>query len=78
MAIIIITHHERLLEFNRPQQTHVMLAGRIVENGDARLAHELHDQGYAGVRARHPDVAAEEQEEAAAKKSQEAVAAIKA
>ena len=37
-----------------------MLAGRVVENGDASLAHELHDQGYAGVRARHPDVAAEE------------------
>jgi Fe-S cluster assembly ATP-binding protein len=75
MAIIIITHHERLLEYNKPQQTHVMLAGRIVENGDERLAHELHDQGYAGVRARHPDVAAEEQEAAAAKKPVEAIAA---
>jgi Fe-S cluster assembly ATP-binding protein len=75
MAIIIITHHERLLEFNKPQQTHVMLAGRIVENGDARLAHELHDQGYAGVRARHPDIAAEEEEAAAAKKPEEVVAA---
>src|ERR1051326_4278155 len=40
MAIIIITHHERLLEFNRPQQTHVMLAGRVVQHGDARTAHE--------------------------------------
>lgn len=68
MAIIIITHHERLLEINKPQQTHVMLAGRVVENGDAGLAHELHDQGYAGIRARHPDVAAEELEEAAARK----------
>ncbi|RPI82305.1 MAG: Fe-S cluster assembly ATPase SufC, partial [Planctomycetaceae bacterium] len=66
MAIIIITHHERLLEFNRPQHTHVMLAGRVVERGDAALAHELHDQGYAGVRLRHPDAAAEEQEAAAA------------
>lgn len=75
MAIIIITHHERLLEINKPQQTHVMLAGRIVENGDARLAHELHDQGYAGVRARHPDIAAEEEEAAAAKKPEDAVAA---
>jgi len=74
MAIVIITHHERLLEFNIPQQTHVMLAGRIVEDGDASLAHELHDQGYAGIRARHPDVAAEEQEEAAAKKPAAAVA----
>ena len=75
MAIIIITHHERLLEINKPQQTHVMLAGRIVENGDARLAHELHDQGYAGVRSRHPDVAAEEQEATAAKKPEEVIAA---
>jgi len=74
MAIIIITHHERLLEFNKPQQTHVMLAGRIVESGDASLAHELHDQGYAGIRSRHPDVAAEEQEEAAARKPGEPVA----
>jgi Fe-S cluster assembly ATP-binding protein len=61
MAIIIITHHERLLEFNRPQHTHVLLAGRVVERGDARLAHELHDQGYTGVRQRHPEAAAEEQ-----------------
>jgi Fe-S cluster assembly ATP-binding protein len=66
MAIIIITHHERLLEFNRPQFTHVMLAGRIVEQGDASLAHELHDRGYAGVRERHPAEAAEENEPAAA------------
>jgi Fe-S cluster assembly ATP-binding protein len=63
MAIIIITHHDRLLEFNRPQHTHVMLAGRIVERGDASLARELHDQGYTGVRGRHPDVAAEENAE---------------
>src|SRR5579872_2024498 len=75
MAIVIITYHERLLEFNIPQQTHVMLAGRIVENGDARLAHELHDQGYAGVRGRHPDVAAEEEEEVSAQKPAETAAA---
>jgi len=77
MAIIIITHHERLLEFNKPQQTHVMLAGRVVENGDYQLAHELHDQGYAGVRSRHPDIAAEEEQEAAAQKPA-AIAAAKA
>ncbi len=60
MGVLIITHHERLLEFNRPQFTHVMLAGRIVETGDASLAHELHAHGYTAVRERHPDVAAEE------------------
>jgi Fe-S cluster assembly ATP-binding protein len=73
MAIIIITHHERLLEFNRPQHTHVLLAGRVVERGDARLAHELHDQGYTGVRQRHPDAAAEEQAAADAANRQPAL-----
>jgi Fe-S cluster assembly ATP-binding protein len=59
MGVLIITHHERLLEFNPPQFTHVMLGGRIVEVGDAALAHELHANGYASVRERHPDAAAD-------------------
>jgi Fe-S cluster assembly ATP-binding protein len=59
MGVLIITHHERLLEFNVPQFTHVMLGGRIVETGDAALAHELHANGYATVRARHPEEDAE-------------------
>lgn len=63
MGTLIITHHERLLEYNIPQFTHVMLAGRIVETGDAQLAHELHNHGYAQVRQRHPAEAAEEQEQ---------------
>lgn len=62
MGVLIITHHERLLEYNVPQFTHVMLAGRIVETGGPELAHELHNHGYAGVRERHPLEAAEEQE----------------
>ena len=59
MGVLISTHHERLLEFNCPQFTHVMLGGRIVETGDAALAHELHANGYATVRARHPEEDAE-------------------
>ena len=66
MGVLIITHHERLLEFNVPQFTHVMLAGQIVETGDAALAHELHSNGYKSVRERHPEAAAEESEEVAA------------
>jgi Fe-S cluster assembly ATP-binding protein len=60
MGVLIITHHERLLVFNKPQQTHVLLAGRIVETGDAELARQLHSSGYAAVRERHPDAAAQE------------------
>jgi Fe-S cluster assembly ATP-binding protein len=75
MGSLIITHHERLLEYNVPQFTHVMLAGKIVETGDAALAHELHNHGYAAIRQRHPAEAAEEEErQAKAKKAEPAVA----
>jgi len=63
MGVLIITHHERLLEFNKPQFTHVMLAGKIVETGDASLAAELHANGYATIRERHPEEAAEQSSE---------------
>lgn len=66
MGVLIITHHERLLEFNHPQFTHVMLGGRIVETGDASLAHELHANGYASIRERHPTEAAAHVESAPA------------
>lgn len=73
MGVLIITHHERLLEFNKPHYTHVMLAGRIVETGDASLAHELHANGYATVRERHP-AEAEEEKTATEKRSAEKAA----
>lgn len=68
MGVLIITHHERLLEYNPPKFTHVMLGGRIVETGDASLAEDLHNNGYATVRERHPEAAADnaKAEEAAA------------
>jgi Fe-S cluster assembly ATP-binding protein len=76
MGVLIITHHERLLVFNKPQQTHVILAGRIVETGDAELARQLHSSGYAAVRERHPDVA--ELEKLALEKSANRTAGPKA
>jgi len=60
MGILIITHHEQLLEHNIPLQTHVMLGGRIVESGGPELARELHKLGYERIRAAYPDAAAAE------------------
>ncbi|NUQ63906.1 MAG: Fe-S cluster assembly ATPase SufC [Pirellulales bacterium] len=60
MGILIITHHEQLLEHNHPDFTHVMLGGRIVETGGPELAAELHKQGYDRIRASYPEAAAEE------------------
>jgi Fe-S cluster assembly ATP-binding protein len=55
MGILIITHHDKLLEHNRPDYTHVILRGRIVESGGPELAARLHREGYDAVRAAHPE-----------------------
>ncbi|MBL9124052.1 MAG: Fe-S cluster assembly ATPase SufC [Planctomycetaceae bacterium] len=73
MGILIITHHDKLLEHNRPQYTHVMLGGRIVETGGPELAEELHQRGYDRIRAAYPEAAAEE---AAMSKSENAAAQL--
>ena len=62
MGILIITHHDKLLENNTPDFTHVMLGGRIVETGGVDLAKELYTEGYDRIRADHPDAAKLEEE----------------
>jgi Fe-S cluster assembly ATP-binding protein len=59
MGLLIITHHDKLLEHNVPDKTHVMLGGRIVETGGPELARELHQQGYDRIRAAYPEAAAD-------------------
>jgi Fe-S cluster assembly ATP-binding protein len=61
MGLLIITHHDKLLEHNPPDFTHVMLGGRIVETGGPDLARELHDQGYERIRRQYPDADAANQ-----------------
>ena len=58
MGLLIITHHDKLLEHNPPDFTHVILGGRIVETGGIELAHELHAQGYDRIRRTYPDAEA--------------------
>jgi Fe-S cluster assembly ATP-binding protein len=74
MGILIITHHDRLLEHNTPDFTHVMLGGRIVESGSVELARELYTEGYDRIRAEHPEDAAVEKEMTAADKKTAGVA----
>lgn len=65
MGILIITHHDKLLDNNTPDFTHVMLGGRIVETGGVELARELYTEGYDRIRAAHPEETAIEKEMAA-------------
>ncbi len=55
MGLLIITHHDKLLEHNPPDFTHVILGGRIVETGGVELAQELHSHGYERIRREHPE-----------------------
>ncbi len=60
MGILIITHHDKLLDHNTPDFTHVMLGGRIVETGGVELARELYTNGYDRIRTAYPEAAAAE------------------
>jgi Fe-S cluster assembly ATP-binding protein len=46
-AMVVITHHQRLLDYIVPDRVHVMAGGRIVRSGDKDLALELEEHGYA-------------------------------
>jgi Fe-S cluster assembly ATP-binding protein len=50
MGSLIITHYTRILGYVRPDFVHIMLDGRIVQEGGAELADTLEDKGYDWVR----------------------------
>jgi Fe-S cluster assembly ATP-binding protein len=49
VGIMLITHYQRLLNYIRPHQVHVLMQGRIVESGGFELAERLEAEGYAGL-----------------------------
>lgn len=62
MGLLIITHHDKLLEHNPPEVTHVILGGRVVEKGGAELAVELYQHGYDRIRSQYPEAEAQNQQ----------------
>src|SRR2546425_281378 len=46
MGALVITHYQRILNFIEPDFVHVMVDGRIVEEGGPELAHRLEADGY--------------------------------
>jgi Fe-S cluster assembly ATP-binding protein len=51
MGIILITHYQRLLNFIKPHFVHIMMDGRIVQEGGPELALELEEKGYEALKA---------------------------
>ncbi len=47
LGVLLITHYTRILRYITPDFVHVMVAGRIVEEGGPELAERLEESGYA-------------------------------
>jgi Fe-S cluster assembly ATP-binding protein len=46
-GLLVITHHQRILDYIVPDRVHVLADGRIAQTGDKDLALELERTGYA-------------------------------
>jgi Fe-S cluster assembly ATP-binding protein len=53
LGVLIITHYQRILGYITPDFVHIMLDGRIVEEGGPELATDLEQKGYEWVRELH-------------------------
>lgn len=47
LGVLLITHYTRILRYIKPDFVHVMVKGRIVEEGGPELAERLEAEGYA-------------------------------
>lgn len=45
-GIIIITHYQRILKYVKPDVVHILVQGKIVKTGKAKLAKEIEEKGY--------------------------------
>ena len=50
MAVVLITHYQRILSYIKPDRVLVMMGGRIVKSGGKELVKKLEKEGYEGVK----------------------------
>ncbi len=50
LAVIVITHYQRILRYLAPDVVHVLIDGRIVRSGGQELAEKLEEKGYEWIR----------------------------
>ena len=52
LAILVITHYQRILEYLTPDRVHILLDGRVVESGGPDIARTLDEHGFDAFRER--------------------------
>jgi len=50
LGVLVVTHYQRLLEDLVPDRVHLLIDGRIVEEGGPELARQIESSGYEGWR----------------------------
>lgn len=45
-SIIIITHHNKILQYLHPDYVHVLIDGKIIKTGDMSIAKDIENNGY--------------------------------
>lgn len=45
-AFLIITHHDKILEYVKPDYVHILIDGKIVQTGGIELAEQIQNNGY--------------------------------
>lgn len=53
VAILLITHYQRIVDFLKPDAVHVMVNGRVVKSGGPQLAGEVERMGYEPLLRQH-------------------------
>lgn len=46
-CFLLITHYPRMLNYLKADYVHIMVDGKIIKSGDAKLAHEVEKKGYS-------------------------------
>jgi Fe-S cluster assembly ATP-binding protein len=59
LGVLVITHYQRILNYIKPRFVHIMLGGRVVENGGPELAEHLEEHGYDWIREKAGEAATE-------------------
>jgi Fe-S cluster assembly ATP-binding protein len=52
LAILVITHYQRILQYLTPDRVHILLDGRVVESGGPDIARTLDEHGFDAFRER--------------------------
>lgn len=45
-TILIITHHNKLLEYIKPKYVHIIKSGKVIASGDSSLAKKIENEGF--------------------------------